>query len=137
MSAVNPQTPSTPEAERRFMLVLWFVMLISVCMYFVVVRLVPPQGASENPTLVNVLVVLAVLLAGGSFVVKRKFNERARGVNKASVRRAGFLLGIVMCEAAALFGVVVWFVTGSPQYYLFLIIGIVGMVLHFPTGSAD
>jgi hypothetical protein len=42
-------------------------------------------------------------------------------------------LALVLSEAAALFGVVVWFVTGSPQYYLFLLIGGGAMVLHFPT----
>ena len=51
--------------------------------------------------------------------------------------RAGELVAITMCEAAALFGVVAWFVTATSHYYWFLILGAAGMLLHFPQREVE
>jgi F0F1-type ATP synthase membrane subunit c/vacuolar-type H+-ATPase subunit K len=128
-----PPQPNSPEAEYRFSLTLWVVMLISIGMYYVVIRMVTPEQPSDNPILVRILLVGSCGLAVASFAIRKLFESRARVANQSSIRRTGFLLALVLSEAAALFGLVVWFVTGSPQYYLFLLIGGGAMVLHFPT----
>jgi len=129
---MTPQGQS-PEAEHRFAVVLWAAMLFSLCMYFVVIRLVRPGQAVENPTLVLVLMVLSAACALASFAVKKWFESRAAGENKPALRRTGFLIALVLCEAAALYGVVAWFTTASPNYYVCLVIGAVGMLLHYPS----
>lgn len=48
------------------------------------------------------------------------------------LRFIALLVPLAMCEAAGVLGVVVYFLSGSPRYSLFLAIAIVGMLLHFP-----
>ena len=127
-----PQRQS-PESEHRFALTIWAVLLLSLGMYFVVIRLVRPEHAVDNPALVRILLVLAAANAAASFLVKKSFQSRAASLNKPVLRRTGFLIALVLCEAAGLLGVVAWFTTASPLYYVFLLIGFVAMLLHFPT----
>jgi len=113
-------------------------MLFSIGMYYVVVKLVQPTGAKDNPMLVRILLVMAVGLVGASFAIKRRI---AAGVatpdNAARIQQLRLIVALVLCEAAALFGVVVWFVTGWQYYYVFLLLGAAGQVLHYPGGQDE
>lgn len=53
----------------------------------------------------------------------------------AAERRFRLVLGPVLCEAAALFGIVVWFATGSPRSNYCLLAGAAGMPLQFPRAA--
>jgi cation transport ATPase len=129
----------TPEqrhdAEYRFQIVLWLVMVLSIGMYFVVMRLVPPRDTSDNATLVSVLLILAIGLTAASFFLKNHFLSRAKQTGMDGLRRVALIIALTFCEAAALLGIVVWFVTGSPRAYWFLGLGIVGHLGHFPIRS--
>lgn len=107
-------------------------MLVSLGMYFFVVQKVHPDHPSDNPNLVFILLAAAVGSAVASFVVKRLFQSRARNESNPALYRSGFIIALVLCEAAGLMGLVAWFVTASPQYYLFLLVAVVAMLLHFP-----
>jgi len=127
-----PPRPITPEQQYRFQLILWFAMVFSIVMYLVVIRLVPPQAAADNPTLVSALLVVAFSVVAASFLVKFRFFARAAETGNAQFRRAGFLIALVLCEVAALLGVIVWFLTGSSRTSWFLLLGFAGDLLHFP-----
>ena len=102
-------------------------------MYYVLTRIVRPASASDNPVLFHTLLALACVSAVSSFAVKKWYAVRAQSEDKPAFRRTGYLLSLVLCEAAALYGVVVWFVTASPHSYVFMLIGGIAMLLHFPT----
>lgn len=127
-----PDLQLTPEAEQRSKLIMWIVMLMSVGAYYLVARMVPPPQVAPNPILFPVFLALACINAGGSFALKALFEARARRENRPALRRTGFLIALVLCETAALYGVVIWFLTASPYYYVLLLIGGVAMLLHFP-----
>ncbi len=117
----------------RQQIVLWAAMVCSVVMYFVVVHLAPPpEYATPNPTLVGVFTLLACVFAGASFLVKSRFYTRAREANLPALRRTGYILALVLCEAAALQGILVWFITGSPRYVWPIVLGLAGLLVHFP-----
>jgi hypothetical protein len=86
-----------------------------------VTRVEPPRNATENAALFTGLLALAVVNVIGSFLVR----SRVPG-------KPGFLGALVLCESAALFGVVAHFVTGMPRYWMMLLIGLTGMLLHYP-----
>lgn len=111
-------------ARARF--VVWLAMLYSIVMYFVVMRLLAPPGPADNPALVAALTGIAALLVVVSFLVKGRF----------AVRNAGHLLALALCEAAALMGVVSWFLTASPRSYYPLAIGFAGTLMHWPSREA-
>lgn len=117
--------PPSPEAEYRLRVIVWLAMSFSIATYYVIVRMVPPTSPGDNPTLVNALLVVSAGLTAASFVVKRYFFKRA-------LVRIGELVAFALCDGAALLGLLVWFLTASPQYSWFLIMGAAGQLLHFP-----
>jgi F0F1-type ATP synthase membrane subunit c/vacuolar-type H+-ATPase subunit K len=107
-------------------------MLVSVLLYFVVVRMSRPEHPTDDPGLVRTLLVIALGFTVASFLARNRFETRARDNKMPALGRVGLLLALALCEAAALLGVVVWFVTASPLYYWFLLMGIAGILLHYP-----
>ena len=123
--------------ERRSSVILWAVMLFSLVLYYVVIRMVQAEQATENPLMVRILLVFSVMCALASFVAKRVLTVRAGRENRPELRRRALLLALVLSEAAALYGVVVWFTTGWPYSYIFLLIGGAAMLLHYPALRPD
>ena len=112
----------TPDVEYRGRLILWLAMTFAIVMYFVVIQRVTPASPQENPTLVYAMLAASVALVAASFVVKAK--------------RVPDILALALCEAAALLGVVAWFTTGWSRSYVFLIVGLAGILLHYPRREA-
>jgi hypothetical protein len=127
------RTHQSDRPARRQQMIIWAAMLCANLMYFVVARLVQPQQARENPTLVTALMALSVCLVATSFAVKGRLRRQARIEREPGLARAGFILALVLYEAAALLGLVVWFTTVSSQYYVPLLIGFVCMLLQYPS----
>ena len=119
-------------AEHRFFLILWSAMLAAVVIYFVVMRLVPPPAPRDSPALVNILIVMAVVLVAASFMLKSTMLGRARQAGRPELRRAARIVALTLCDAAAILGLVAWMLTGAAQSYYALLIGFVGVLLHFP-----
>jgi hypothetical protein len=123
--------PSQPPAsdERRFRLIVWIVMFMfmSIPMYYVMMRMVPPDVADADSNFPAILMPLSVVTMGLSIPIRRLVAR--------TKPRIAFVLGLILCEAAALFGVVAWFATGSPRSYYCLATGVMGMLLHFPRAA--
>jgi hypothetical protein len=113
-----------PQLARR---IVWFGIFAAIPMYYVVMRMVPPEAPSADPTLPNILVPLSVVLAGLSIPI-RKLVARSKPI-------PAFVLALILCEIAALCGLVLWFTTGSPRSYYCLAAGALGMLLHFPRAT--
>jgi hypothetical protein len=120
------------EAQYRARLILWLVMALSTVMYFVVMRLVTPANPQENPTLVTALLIVAFALVVASFVIEKLLLARMNNVDIAARRRQADIIALVFCEAAALDGLVTWFITGWSRSYVFLVLGLAGILLHHP-----
>ena len=100
---------------------IWAAMLISIVLYYVVMRLVKPAPLFNDVTIALVLAVCSLALVGVSFLIKRRMAERA-----------GFIMAVALCDAGAVLGLVTWFITGSPLSFYPLMFGFGGIVLHFP-----
>ena len=124
--------PGSPPSvtELQFQRILWLAMILSVVMYFVVTQVAKPPSTQDNPTLVRTLLVVAVSLVASSFQIKKQLLARSPGA--APSARLGYIVALVLCESAAVFGVAVYFVTGSPRYSWFLVLGLAGLLLHYP-----
>jgi hypothetical protein len=126
-------TASKPLSDHRRNLIVWAGMLYAIAMYFVVMLLVHPAEPADNPGLVNALIAVALVLVAASFFVKSRFFAQARESSKPGLRQVGQLLALAFCEAAALLGLVAWFITAWPRSYLLVVAGFVGTLLHHPT----
>jgi hypothetical protein len=111
--------------EQRFLTILWSAMTMAIVPYFVIAKIVVPPDPRPSSTLVTAMMAGAIALVAVSFAAKAK----------APNPRTGAILAYALCDAAALLGVVTHFVTGSPDFYLMMLVGLAGMVLHFPRST--
>jgi F0F1-type ATP synthase membrane subunit c/vacuolar-type H+-ATPase subunit K len=130
MDGQDPQ--KSAEARHRMQLVLWAAMTSFIPVYFLLAQVVQPQVSQEYSTIITILLVLAIGQVAASFFIKSLLRARTDQGDKSGGEQTAFIVALVLCESAALFGIVVWFVAGYPQYYLFMLIGLTGMLLHYP-----
>ena len=85
-----------------------------------------------NMTLLLVLAAVALSSVVASYVLKASFYKRAAEQRQPAVLHTGFVVAMVLCEAAALLGMVGVFVTWNDYAYALFALGALGEVLHFP-----
>jgi hypothetical protein len=100
--------------------------------YFVLIRLVPPNAPAPNPALDTTLLVMAAGLVAVSFPLESRIRGPQEEIRNPPRERTAQILGLTLCESAALLGVVLHFTTGSPRDQLIVAIGIAGLLLHYP-----
>ena len=126
--------PGSPPsaAAHHIQRILWLAMILSVGMYFAVAQFVQSPSTQDNPTLVTTLLVVAVTLVASSFQVRKQLLARSRNGGGPQAALTAHIVALALCESAAVFGLVVYFVTGSPRYSWFLVLGLAGLLLHYP-----
>jgi hypothetical protein len=121
------------ELRIRTLRTLWFALLLSIVIYYVVTIFMKPSGEpAPNPML-----SLALLLAGAamtlvSFLIKSRLLSRAVDQQQVAGVQQAYIAGWAINEIAALLGMLDYFVTGHRHYYLLFIIAFCGLLLHFP-----
>jgi hypothetical protein len=123
------------------MLTLWFALLASVGMYFVLLTLVRPQVANESGTPsgsvpIVVFTAVAMVLVLVSFLVKAKLLAQSVQTHDVFLVQKAMVVACAMCEVSAILGVVARFAfnTGRESVWL-LLLGAAGIALHFPRRS--
>ena len=133
MNPANPNDPQTVEVRARSILILWFAMLLSVGFYYFFTFI---KGRSENlianPSLSLVLLGAGVLMTLISFVIKAKLLTKAVEQQNLGMVQQAYIVTFAITEVAALLGLLDFFSTSDPYYYLLFIIAACGMLLHFP-----
>ncbi len=135
MNPINQGSKATSmDARYTVMLTIWFAMLMTVGVFFVVVQFVerPDTGQSEGSILLLVLMTLGITTLLASFLLKRKILAQSVTEQRPELVQSAMILALALCEATSLFGLLAYFATGTPYYYIFFIIGIVGELFHFP-----
>jgi hypothetical protein len=127
------------DLDKRYqtLLILWLSLLMSVVMYFVFTLLAPPGAYSPpNRTLfIFGLTALGTLLVIVSFVVKARLLERSVEQQDIGLVHKAIIVACAICEVSVLLGVLEFFLIGSREYYLLLLLGAAGIALHFPRRS--
>jgi lysylphosphatidylglycerol synthetase-like protein (DUF2156 family) len=117
------------------MIVLWFALLTSVVMYFVVSQLAPPATAPPNSMLTFTLTAIGTFLVVVSFVIKQKLLRRSVDDQDMSMVQKALIIACAICEAAAVLALVERFAVSGRDYLLLFLIAAVGVALHFPRRS--
>ncbi len=121
-----------PAEERRFQIILWLAMVASILIYVAVANLIQPTNSQQNPELFTGLLILACMLVAGSIPMRRAMFSGENGRQTPQEKRQGYIVALVMCQAAAVFGIIARFAFDSPKYYLFFVVGLFGQLLHYP-----
>ena len=129
----SPDQAAKLEARYRIQFIVWLALISNVGMFLLITNIIeaPPANA-DNMMLVWILLALGVFAFALSFLLKRKFLSQAIDQQRPDMVQTGLILGLALCEVTALFGLLVFFVTGTSYYYIFFIISALGMLLHIP-----
>ena len=129
----NPQQiEARVEARHRIVLMIWFSLLMSISIFFVMTIMIPGNSANPNTTLSFALIGLAFMVVVASVLIKQRVVRRAIEKRDAAMMQTGYVLSFALCESAASWGLVDHFVTGSSYYYFSFALAVLGMLLHFP-----
>lgn len=125
------------EARFRVMLILWAAISGSCVFLFLMTKLFTPQTNvnAHSDAIVLALLVMSFTTFALSFVLKKKTLELAVHRQNPAGAQTALIIALAMCEAICLFGLVAFFAFASPYYYVFFIIGGIGLLLHIPRRS--
>lgn len=134
MKPINQSTQPGVDSRYRIMLIIWFALLSSVGLYFMVAQFVqsPEVDSAQNKMLTLILSGMGAFLVVVSFAVKQRFLKQSVERQEIALVQTGFIIAVAMCEAGALFGLVDLMVTGNRYYFVVMMIGALGILLHFP-----
>jgi hypothetical protein len=131
---MNPQDLETKiELQMRTLRILWFALCMSIVFYFIVTLIVeraPDLG--PNNVLLYVLVGTSVTTTLQSFLIKKALLNRAFAQQQVQMVQQSYIVTWAVTEVGALLGLVIFFTTNSPYYFLPMVVSLLGQLLHFP-----
>ena len=124
-------------ARYQTLLILWFALLMSIGMFFVLTLFAAPKIVDDAPNPTNSVAVIVLTAVGAfivvlSFVVKRKLLERSVERQDITLVQQALIVPCAMCEASALLGLFERFSSRSSASYLLFLLAAAGTALHFP-----
>lgn len=120
------------DAQYRTMLILWFAFLSTIVMYFVIALVIPRPEEAENRVLSILFSALSAFLVLISFAVKKKYLARSVDAQQIGLVNTAYIAAAAFCEAAALIGLLDFFIARDRYYFVLIAISFVGQLLHFP-----
>lgn len=133
--------------EYKTLVVIWFALLTSQVLFLLLVYFFKPElfvlDASKSlladkPLITLVFAGLALVFVILSFVLSRQHMRRAIQDQDAGCVQTGLVLGCALSEVPSLLGLVLAFAFDHPYFYLWIALGALGILLHFPRkGNLD
>jgi hypothetical protein len=128
-------------AQYQTLLTVWAALLVSQVMFIVILFLIkgelfefrfdqPVGGRNGIVTLALAIAVIACVAI--SFVIKRRFIERAVVEQKVELVQTGMINALALCEASSLIGLFLAFAYDYQYFFAFFALGIFGALLHIP-----
>lgn len=141
---------SSPNIEGQYhtMVVIWASLIMSQLMFVVLVYFTRPDlfrfefnqpflGGGRGDTgstaaLIIGFAAVAVTAVVLSFAFKRRLFERAVAEQNPAQVQTGLVIAMAFCEASSLIGLALAFAFDYQYFFLWIALGMVGMLLHFP-----
>jgi hypothetical protein len=120
-------------ARFRGLLIIWGAQVFSLAIFFAITQIVRSAARAEtDQTLLVVLAAVALSTFALSFVMKSKLIAQAAVARRPDLVTTGYILAFALCEACALFGVLLHFAAGGREAIYFFAAAALGFLLHFP-----
>ena|SRR5262245_32290654 len=127
----DPQT--NIELRLRTMRILWLAMVMSVGLYYVFTLFAwRSRGIQSNGMMSLMLFGIGLLTTAISFPVKSKLLTQATEKQQVPMVQQAYVVAFAITEVAALLGMIDFFLTSNPYYYIPFIVSACGQLLHFP-----
>ena len=125
-----PPAPITPEQTRRFLVILWVAMFVTVPVYYFISGTVRADNANPDSPLVYPLLGVGILMVLASFYIKAGFGSKVP--RSIALVRMRYIIALVLTEVPAILGLVVYVVSAWPNAWVFFVISAGGYILNFP-----
>lgn len=123
------------------LLLIWTVLFISQFLFFAAIYFnrpelfemdTDPSLLGESPVLVVIFAFLALIDLGIAGFVRRKGISEAIANKDPKTLQTSLVIGCALCEAISILGMFLAFGFNYPYFYLFFILGAVGIIKQFP-----
>ena len=130
---MNPTpVPAKVGARYRGLLVIWAMQFVTLVVFVALTRFVEVAARPGDDALrFQLFDVLGGAAFALSFVLKHILLKRARVTQRPDVATTAYVVAFPLCELAAIFGLINYFISGVPIVLLF-VLAAVGLLLHFP-----
>lgn len=137
---MNNEKP-TVEAQYKTMVVLWAALLMSQFLFVLLIFLTRPKlftfdfsqpVMGPSSAMVLGFAAAAVTAVIFSFAFRKRLNERAVAAQDTGLVQSGLIIALALCEASSLFGLALAFAFDYQYFFAWIILGVIGMMLHFP-----
>jgi hypothetical protein len=130
-----------PEPNFQMFFMIWAALLSSQAVFFVICYVVKPQIMTFDlsksifggvSTVVILLALIAIIAFVSSFVIRSILVAKA--IEARTVRNVlnAMIIACALCEMSSIFGIVTAIAFEYPYFYLFIALGFLGVLLHFP-----
>lgn len=129
------------EAQYKSMLIIWAALLMSQLLFVLMLFLTRPNLfkfdfskpiAGASGAMVLGFAIAAVTAVLFSFAFRKRLNERAVAAQDTGQVQSGLIIALALCEASSLFGLALAFAFDYQYFFLWIILGVTSMLLHFP-----
>ena len=136
---VNESSPIKVRYET--LVIIWAALLSSQLFFLLIVFFVKPDLfrfdltqplLGNQPLVVLVFAAMAVTTFALSFILRNQHMKRAVADQDAGCVQTGLLLGCALSEVSSLLGVILAFAFDYPYFFLWIALGLLGILFHFP-----
>ncbi|MBX3244864.1 MAG: hypothetical protein KF685_10445 [Acidobacteria bacterium] len=139
---MNRKESAEIDQKYRSMATIWFILLMTQFMVLgaavyigrQTIAAVEAAGTDqqENYLIVMMFAVASLSSFAMSFFLRKKMQEQAEQLQKISYVQTGLIVACALCESISLFGFILAVVFGYKYFFVWFVVGIVGIFLHFP-----
>src|SRR5688500_12019189 len=132
---------TSAEQTYRILMIIWFALFMTQFMFFVVIYLAKPELFSfdftkgflgDNPPVILTFALVGISNLILSIFLRKRFIDRAIEEQRPALVQTGMIIGCALSESITLIGLFLAFAFSYQYFFLFIALGIVGMVFHFP-----
>ena len=132
---MNQPTSQLAASRFRGLIIIWLAQIASVVLLSVLALVLRPSSANDRAADTTTLVALAVPALAAlamAFFLRARFVSRATLERRPDLVTTGHVIAFALCEACAVIGLVMRFLTGAPEAIYFFLAALVGFLLLFP-----
>ena len=129
------------QVEYKTLVVLWGAMVSSQVLFLALVYIVKPYLFTsdfsqpllgKHPIVIVLFAAAAIAVFSLSFILRNQHMRRAVVDQDAGCVQTGLLLGCALSEISSVLGLVLAFVFDYQYFFLWIALGIIGSLCHFP-----
>ncbi|MGE3467140.1 MAG: hypothetical protein AB7J13_09415 [Pyrinomonadaceae bacterium] len=136
----------TSKAEQSYstLFTVWSALFASQFTFIVILFFIRPELfkfdltkplLNENAVIVVALGVASLINIAVSIALRKNFVERAIAESKVELVQTGMIVGCALAEVVSLIGLFLALAFDYQYFFIFSILGTLGMLLHFPKRS--